>query len=728
MIEAHTRAKEQKAGIYQEDLTHAETPKPEKVPTMKLYDQYKDRPVSAVVEYIRDAGCFNVLLLDSMQKLTIKVAGVNAPKVPSKARQEEGEAPEPFALEARFFVERHLLHRTVQLTITAPGEANRNGEFYGSVEMSGHSLAGQLVRNGYSKLVEWNAPPTELETLKSFQKEAAEKKLRVWKFATALEASGSKKQFSGKVKEIRDGSSIMVEDVTTGEAKFVIFSNVKVPRMTRSEVQPYAYEARELLRKKALGKKVTVTLDYERNEREYSTVFLEKTSLALMLVEAGLANVTSYDDNEKSNTYQELTIAENRARSQNKNLWNKKAPAPVYRVSDMSLRGTESEKRESKQKAKQFFGSLQRAGRVSGIVEHVFNGTRVKLSIPSENCVIAFGLEAVRTPTERDSNPKEKELAKEVFDFVYEKVYQRDVDVIIDSLDQAGNFFGSLFIGGQNLGVSLLEMGYAQTSKNAETTNYAAEYKEAEEIAKGKGIRIWTLQQAPSEDKKEEGGDKVRLFNVKVTEVVDGNWFFLQMTDSAATLDAIMDELNQETHEIVPNMNVKRGGLYAALFENTWHRVRVEKVDKNKVSVVCVDYGNAFSLNGSELRPLSSKLASAPAQAKECSLAFLQIPGVDEDYGEEAADLFYSLTSKKALFASVESIENGRSLVCLGDGNELVNVQMVEAGMAIVPSRTQATDPRKKNLLQRLREKQNDARLARSGRWEFGDFRDDDDY
>merc|ERR1712137_990575 len=125
------------------------------------------------------------------------------------------------------------------------------------------------------------------------------------------------------------------------------------------------------------------------------------------------------------------------------------AVPPVYRVTDMTLRSNDTEKKESKKKAKQFIGALHRAGRVAGIVEHVFNGSRLKVSIPGENVIIAFGFEAIRTPSNRDETDA---LGQEVFNFVYDKLYQRDVELIVDSIDQGGNFFGSLFYNSKNFG------------------------------------------------------------------------------------------------------------------------------------------------------------------------------------------------------------------------------------------------------------------------------------
>lgn len=42
------------------------------------------------------------------------------------------------------------------------------------------------------------------------------------------------------------------------------------------------------------------------------------------------------------------------------------------------------------QKAKQFLPFLQRAGRSEAVVEYVFSGSRLKLYLPKETCLITF--------------------------------------------------------------------------------------------------------------------------------------------------------------------------------------------------------------------------------------------------------------------------------------------------------------------------------------------------
>ncbi len=60
-------------------------------------------------------------------------------------------------------------------------------------------------------------------------------------------------------------------------------------------------------------------------------------------------------------------------------------------------KGTSNDLTDPK-KAKAYSGSLMRAGKLKAIVEYVFNGSRFKLFVPSENCHIVFALENLKSP------------------------------------------------------------------------------------------------------------------------------------------------------------------------------------------------------------------------------------------------------------------------------------------------------------------------------------------
>lgn len=58
---------------------------------------------------------------------------------------------------------------------------------------------------------------------------------------------------------------------------------------------------------------------------------------------------------------------------------------------------------------------------------------------------------------------------------------------------------------------------------------------------------------------------------------------------------------------------------------------------KDKFEVFYIDYGNQEMVSFSQLRPLDSSVSSSPGLAQLCSLAYVKVPSLEEDYGHEAA-------------------------------------------------------------------------------------------
>ena len=115
-----------------------------------------------------------------------------------------------------------------------------------------------------------------------------------------------------------------------------------------------------------------------------STVYLHfflGVNVAEALVSKGLASVVrhKHDDDERSSHYNDLLSAEEKAKKSNKGMYSKNAPN--RRITDMA---------GDVNKSKQFLPFLQRAGRMQAVVEFVASGSRFRVYIPRETCVVTL--------------------------------------------------------------------------------------------------------------------------------------------------------------------------------------------------------------------------------------------------------------------------------------------------------------------------------------------------
>lgn len=119
------------------------------------------------------------------------------------------------------------------------------------------------------------------DKLRVAERQAKEKKLRVWKDyqSNAQQFTGKEKDFAGTVFEVFNGDALNVK-TTTGSVKKVFLSSIRPPREAGRTADedgkipprpknfrplydiPWMYECREALRKKTIGKKVQCQLDY----------------------------------------------------------------------------------------------------------------------------------------------------------------------------------------------------------------------------------------------------------------------------------------------------------------------------------------------------------------------------------------------------------------------------------------------------------------------------------
>merc|ERR1719197_1835198 len=164
----------------------------------------------------------------------------------------------------------------------------------------------------------------------------------------------------------------MIRDADSNEERRFAASSNRTPKKKRKDEkpEPWAWEAKEFLRKKFIGKKVKVTLDYTREPMgpggteppaamaalgtmHFCTVIERTLNLAAEVIAKGYAKVAPHRaDDDTSEFLDDLIEAEKKAAEGKLGLHSDKAP-PAHRFND--LVGS-----DNANKAKQMAGSIVR--------------------------------------------------------------------------------------------------------------------------------------------------------------------------------------------------------------------------------------------------------------------------------------------------------------------------------------------------------------------------------
>uniref|UniRef100_A0A8C7Z915 Staphylococcal nuclease and tudor domain containing 1 n=1 Tax=Oryzias sinensis TaxID=183150 RepID=A0A8C7Z915_9TELE len=359
-------------------------------------DSLHQKPINAIIEHVRDGSVVRALLLPDYYLVTVMLSGI---KCPTFKREADGtESPEPFAAEAKFFTESRLLQRDVQIIL----ESCPNQIILGTILHPNGNITELLLKEGFARCVDWSmAVYTQgAEKLRAAERSAKERKIRIWKDYVAPTANLDQKdrQFVAKVMQVVNADAMVVK-LNSGEYKTIHLSSIRPPR-NEGEVHKLVF-----LSACSYGWKtnliflfVNVTVDYIRaatGPGESTPAFSERTCATVTIGGMAIKN--------------------------GKGLHSKKE-VPIHRVADIS---------GETQKAKQFLPFLQRAGRSEAVVEHVFSGSRLKLYMPKETCLITFLLAGIECPRSARNMPGGMQVAEPFSDqamlFTKELVLQREV-------------------------------------------------------------------------------------------------------------------------------------------------------------------------------------------------------------------------------------------------------------------------------------------------------------
>uniref|UniRef100_A0A8C8DYN1 Staphylococcal nuclease domain-containing protein 1 n=1 Tax=Oryzias sinensis TaxID=183150 RepID=A0A8C8DYN1_9TELE len=667
-------------------------------------DSLHQKPINAIIEHVRDGSVVRALLLPDYYLVTVMLSGI---KCPTFKREADGtESPEPFAAEAKFFTESRLLQRDVQIIL----ESCPNQIILGTILHPNGNITELLLKEGFARCVDWSmAVYTQgAEKLRAAERSAKERKIRIWKDYVAPTANLDQKdrQFVAKVMQVVNADAMVVK-LNSGEYKTIHLSSIRPPR-NEGEVHKLVF-----LSACSYGWKtnliflfVNVTVDYIRaatGPGESTPAFSERTCATVTIGGMAIKN--------------------------GKGLHSKKE-VPIHRVADIS---------GETQKAKQFLPFLQRAGRSEAVVEHVFSGSRLKLYMPKETCLITFLLAGIECPRSARNMPGGMQVAEPFSDqamlFTKELVLQREVEVEVESMDKAGNFIGWLHIEGVNLSVALVENALSKVHFTAERSPYYKTLVSAEEQCRQRKEKIWAnYEEKPVEEVVHLSEEKERVPNYRpvfVTEISDNLHFYAQDVETGAQLETLMETMRAEIAAHPPvegSYSARRGDYCLAKFaDGEWYRARVEKVESPaKVHVFYIDYGNREVVPSTRLAamPPAFSTRTLPAQATEYTFAFIQVP-LDEDARADVVDCIVRDIQNTQCMMNIEY--SGASCphvsIQFGDTKEDVGLGLVKEGLVMV-------DVRKEKHLQKIvteyLNSQESAKSARLNIWRYGDFRADD--
>ncbi|GMN62202.1 hypothetical protein TIFTF001_031286 [Ficus carica] len=693
------------------------------------------------------------------------------------------EVADPFAAEAKYFTEIRTLNRDVRIVLEGVDKySNLIGSVYYPDGDKAKDLALELVENGLAKYVEWSANMMEEDAkrhLKNAELQAKKNRLKIWTNYVPPPTNSKAihdQNFTGKVVEVVSGDCIIVADDklefgSPSAERRVNLSSIRCPKIGNprrdEKPAPYAREAKEFLRTRLMGKQVKVQMEYTRKVSldgptaatgsgdsrvmDFGSVFLgddasgtPEVNVAELLVGRGFATVIRHRDfEERSNHYDALLAAESRAISGKKGIHSARDP-PVMHITDLLS--------ASSKKARDFLPFLHRARKIPAMVEYVLSGHRFKLLIPKETCSIAFALSGVRCPG------REEPYSNEAIALMRSKIMQRDVEIEVETVDRTGTFLGSLWESKKNVAIELLEAGLArlQLSFGSDRIPDAHLLEQAEQSAKRKNLKIWENyvegEEVPSNGAAAESKQK-EVLKVVVTEVLGGGKFYVQTVgdQKVASIQQQLASLNLQEAPVIGAFNPKKGDIVLAQFsaDNSWNRAMIVNAPrgavespKDQFEVFYIDYGNQEVVPYSHLRPIDPSVSAAPGLAQLCNLAYIKVPDVEEDFGQEAAEYLseHTLSSAKEFRAKVEERDasGGKvkgqgtgpitsvTLVAV-DAEISINAAMLQEGLARLEKRKRWGSKDKQSAYENLEKFQEEARTNRQGMWCYGDVQSDDD-
>lgn len=643
-----------KLGIWKEstNILRRKISKQEEVDLKDLYDKVKGKTIKGMIEFV--FNCSSLLVLfndhDCILRCTLRFCAI-----PKKETE--------FYLSGKAYVERLFNHRDVQVKVHYLDEKgfvidiiderkNKDGE----LEIK--NLALSVLSGGYTKLFvpsTFSSEKQDIEAAKSSQTLAQENGLRSWEgFVPKKEApkqesntspsSVSQGNFDGLVYLIHTGDSLTLKS-KDGSLHRVFLSHLKAPQFgkigTGEEDKPWAWQAKEYLRKTYIGKKVKAVFDYSKDVNTkvmnfYSLITIDnETNINLdLLLNGYAAYMPSKNESNTSKFIGDYSQAEVKSKENKVGIHSNKDPGnPNY--CDLIA--------ANPKKKKEFTNKNSSLGRgVKCVVEYAFSAFRYKIRVPSTSCYVPFKLIGIKGAEKDANNTKQlNDLFEKSLDYVNERFIQREAVIDVIQSDKNGNYFGYLHVNNINVGNELIKEGLA-IIHNPQNVNLPDVFNKSEAKAQESKLNIWSFQglhkiikdsdviNVSKDETIKNLTEKDEIIKIRITDMVSFKQFYgnILPNKSLSLIEKTLlayDESQKTPKQLDPQ--IKKGTLCLLKYsvDERHYRVLVTGILKDdKYEVDFIDYGTIDIVNKKDLYKIDESLSVIEGQVVEFELASIK--------------------------------------------------------------------------------------------------------
>ena len=282
------------------------------------------------------------------------------------------------------------------------------------------------------------------------------------------------------MREVLSGDTLRLQK-TTGKDQFdalVHLAYISTPRLgnpNRTE-EPFAFEAREQIREKLIGRKCDYTIQYVANGKRFVSVSFEEKDLATLLVEQSLAKANEKRPQTTPGGLHEklLEIQEVEAKK-TKGVWSTDSKYLAKHVREVTFFG-EADYKPSTLLAQ----ALQEPRPLAAILEHVFSPSFVSLYVRTLKTVIKLQIVHLFLPQET-----EQAIRDQGKQFVEKMLLHRSVGVKLARVDDNGTLVGRIHFSAGDIASEVLKRGLCKLSTPKDSdfdANYYRELKQAQLI------------------------------------------------------------------------------------------------------------------------------------------------------------------------------------------------------------------------------------------------------